>query len=395
MGPVVLLALVFGVSGFGAQAVLAATPRQWSLAGDHLPLGVASRTDTVPGSNNIVDFVFSSPSVWAGTASGVSRADLPNNLWTLSPSAIGWTTYTKEDGLGSNEIPALGVFPSGVWAATSHAEVRADRLVRFGDGIFQFDAGTGHWIDRSPADRQASGPFMVAYDLAEFRGAVLAACFAGGLVMTTDGGTTWKNIYPDGTAKNDFETKQFLDLNNRLFSVVVDPAVPESVAVYAGTAYGINKYIYLNDTLKMTGYRAAALAVDGARLYAATESGLSRTPDRGSSWKSYYPSRAFPTSDRITAVMARGDSIYYGVASADGTAGNGIVYSLDNGHTWHWSQPVEATGPGRQVAAIVLAAGMVFAACEDGGFISSANLGLSWDPVFVDQPAHALLVVQT
>ncbi|MBI3872910.1 MAG: hypothetical protein HY304_07545, partial [candidate division Zixibacteria bacterium] len=46
-------------------------------------------------------------------------------------------------------------------------------------------------------------------------------------------------------------------------------------------------------------------------------------------------------------------------------------------------------------AAIVLAAGMVFAACEDGGFISSANLGLSWDPVFVDQPAHALLVVQT
>ena len=135
---------------------------------------MSSRTDSLPGSNNIVDIVYSVADLWAATAQGPSRLTLPGDRWT---------TYDQTDGLPTIEVPSLAVFPNGVWSATSHTEVREGRLVTWGDGLYRFNGATAEWEKRSPASNQASGPFQLAYDLAYFRRA-LAACFAGGLVVS-------------------------------------------------------------------------------------------------------------------------------------------------------------------------------------------------------------------
>ena len=376
-----LVAVVIVVHALASGPSRAAVPRHWSAGPQEQ--SVAAGSDTVPGSNSIVDLVYASPDLWAGTARGVSRLVLPGRTWT---------TYTTADGLGSNEIPALGVFPDGVWAAASHTKMVSDRLVRYGDGIFRFDESGGQWMDKSPAGDQASGPYMLAYDLARFRGAAVAACFAGGLVMSSDEGQTWKNVFPDATAKSDFENKKFLDLNNRLFSVVVDTAVPESAAIYAGTAYGIIKYVYLNDTLKVEGWAFADLFLDSTRLYAATERGLSRTPDRGSSWRTFYQATDGLPSDRISTVTAHGDTIWAGLLTPDGTGGAGLAYSYNGGRDWASTQPTGTVGPGHRSQAIVLAAGYVWVAAEEGGLIGLRDPSHSLGETH-PRPAYALLPI--
>lgn len=340
-------------------------------------------TDSLPGSNNVVDIIYMPPDVWAATEKGPSRLTLPGDQWT---------TYDESDGLSSLQIPALGIFPNGVWTATSFTEAREGRVVTWGDGIYRFNSATETWERRTPGRNQASGPFQVSYDLAYFRGRILAACFAGGLVMSADDGVTWTNIFADNTARLDFENELYNDLNNRYFAVVVDSTRPESLAVWAGTAYGINKFVFLNDTLKPKGYVFNDIHMDGVRLYAATEDGLSRTPDRGASWRTFRAaSDGFP-SDRVIATAAKGDTIFAGFVAEDGESGLGLAYSFNAGSTWTITQPFQATGPGRRPLAIALTRGRVWVACESEGVIYSDLAAMSWEQA-IGIPSYSLLPV--
>lgn len=329
----------------------------------------AETTDSLPGSNNIVDIVYLAPDIWAATAKGPSRLTLPGDQWI---------TYDETDGLSSIEIPALSVFPNGVWTATSRTEVREGRLVTWGDGLYLFNDANGTWEERTPAGNQASGPFQVCYDLAYYRGRTLAACFAGGLVASSDEGVTWNNIFADNTARSDFQNQVYNDLNNRYFAAVVDSTRPDSLAVWAGTAYGINKFVYLNDTLKPKGYDFSDIHIDGVRLYAATEDGLSRTPDRGGSWRTFNSADDGFPSNRVTSTAAKGDTLWAGFASADGESGAGLAYSFDGGGTWTITQPVQAMGAGKRPLDILLTGGSVWVACEGGGCIASDLDAIEW-----------------
>lgn len=347
-------------------------PRTWNLETEtsNPSAKISATTDTLPGSNNIVDIIDATPDVWAATAKGPSVLTVPGNQWK---------TFNKSDGLPSLEIPALGVFPNGVWTATSHTEVREGRLVTWGDGLYRFNAATEQWDQRTPALNQASGPFQLSYDLAYYRGRTLSACFAGGLVVSGDDGLTWKNIFADNTSRADFNNKTFNDLNNRYFAVVVDSTRPESLAVWAGTAYGINKFVFLADTLKPQGQVIRDLHVDGARLYAATDDGLARTPDRGGSWRTFDSDNDGLPFDRVLSTAAKGDTIWAGFVSENGGSGMGLAYSFNNGGTWTLTQPFQATGVGRRPVAIALTEGRVWVACEDGGVIYSNSAIIEWE----------------
>ncbi|HUU45227.1 MAG TPA: hypothetical protein VM118_05790, partial [Acidobacteriota bacterium] len=207
-------------------------PVGWNLDLPPAPADAPSWNDTVPGSNTIIDLIYREPNLWAATARGVSRLTLPGE---------DWLSYGTEDGLGGAEIPAMGVFRSGIWAATSSLLKLDNSSVARGNGIYLFDEGSGQWLDRSPTYelvsggtvRQASGAAMLCYDMAEFRDGLVAACWAGGLVLSPDAGETWRNVFLDGYARGDFEEQLFNDLGNLYFSVVVDESAPESLAVYA------------------------------------------------------------------------------------------------------------------------------------------------------------------
>jgi hypothetical protein len=377
-----------------ASVRLGPRPKSWILNAAPIPAEADSVTDSVPGSNTIIDFLYAPPDLWAATARGVSRQRLRGG---------GWITYSTDEGLGAYEIPALGIFGSGVWAATSHAESREGNSIPWGDGIFLLDEATGQWIDRSPTFElseasiveQASGPSMLCFDLAEFRGGIVGACFAGGLVLSMDEGQTWRNIFTGDVARGDFTNQYFTDLNNRFFSVVVDSSAPDSMTIYAGTAWGINKYIFLRDTLKVTGFDFRDLAIDGGRLFAATESGMSVTPTQGGSWRTYYESDGLP-SDYVSAVAANGDTIWVGLESADGTEGLGVAWSIDNGATWNVPdpQPVQVVGTGRNVRAITIAEDVVWLACGGGGLLQYSSGSSTWTPYLDGGEVLSLFALQ-
>jgi hypothetical protein len=338
------------------------------------PASVGLAGDTVPASNSIVELISAPPGVWAATGHGVSRYSLADSSWL---------TFTSSNGISNHEIPALQVFGDQIWASTSHLTVIQEQSVQWGDGLFMSADGGQTWVEASPDSDQASGPFMLAFDLASFRGAVLAACFAGGLVMTTDQGQTWKNIFPSSYARYDFVNKLFEDLNNRFFSVIVDTAVAESIAVIAGSAAGINKFVYLDRSLKITGFDFRKVLLDGSSLYAATEQGLSHSPNRGGSWRTFYQTDGLSTN-LIGTMAAHGDTILVGADSVADSVGAGLAISVDSAASWQVTQPPQTVGAGRRAMSIVSAAGAWWVACGNGGLIRSADKGVTWNNVFPD-----------
>jgi hypothetical protein len=370
IGTLILAVLAGCASSVTAAQLGRQVPRHWSFEFDGLAhsLGQSSTSDTVFGSNTISDIIYSPPAIWMATSGGVSM---------LTPPGNDWTTYTDEDGLGNLEIPAIGVFGSGVWAAAAHGEEREGQLVQWGDGLYLFNEATDMWIDRSPHSElpdgsidQASDAFMLCFDLAEFRGAILGACFAGGLVISPDEGMTWWNIYRDAAARSDLENHRFNDLGNRYFSVVVDSSVSDSIAIYAGTAYGINKFTFLDPSLKVTGFDITDLSLSGSRLVVASESGLSVSEDRAGSWVTYYDTDGLP-SNFVSAVDVNGDTIWAGFSNEDGTIGMGLAWSPDNGETWNVpdEQPAAVVGPGRVPRQIAATTGEAWYACSDIGIL--------------------------
>lgn len=335
---------------------------------------VGTISDSVPGSNTIVDFIVDGDNVWAATGNGVSR---------YSRTTGEWTTARSEDGLGANEIPAILVIGSDVWAATSHTGVVERQNVQFGDGLFLSMDGGSNWMKATPDNNQAAGPFQLCFDFATIRGNVYAACFAGGLVVSGDMGSTWENIFASSNDRTDFESRSFLRLTNRYFATAVDTAVAESLAIYTGTAGGIHKYIYLDSTLKLTGDYHNWLTVDGDHLYLGTEHGLSRSTSRGSTWLTAYTDAGLPGND-AGFIYADGDTILAGINGSGADEGAGLALSVDGGATWTGLQPTQAIGAGRRVRSIIPAAGAWWAACGSGGLIRSVDQGQTWENVFPD-----------
>lgn len=337
-------------------------------------------TDTVPGSNTIVDLVRANGgnSVWAATGRGASHFSFGRNNWRL---------YSSSDGLGSDEVPALQVLGDEVWVANSHSQVFQRQSIPTGDGIYKSLNEGQTWVDISPGNGQASSPFMLCYDFAPFRSGVLGACFAGGLILSADGGQSWKNVFASPLDQADFESRTFVRLSNRYFSLAVDPMVPESLAVYAGSAEGIAKFVHLDSALKVTGVDFRAVWNDGSRILAGSEGGISRTLTRGSTWRSFYRKNGLPTNN-VSAIHAVGGAIMIGVDSIPGVVGAGLAFSSDSGATWTGRAPVQALGSQRGVRRIIHAAGAWWAACRGGGLIRSTDNGVSWSSVSPDS-AHA------
>ena len=335
---------------------------------------VGTTTDSVPGSNTIVDFIVDGDNVWAATGRGVSR---------YSRTTGEWTTATTADGLGDNEIPALLVMGNDVWAATSHTGTVDRQNVQFGDGLYLSMDGGENWMQASPDNNQASGPFQLCFDLTTMRGRVFAACFAGGLVVSGDMGSTWENIFASSSDRTDFENRTFQRLTNRYFAAAVDTAIAESLAIYTGTAGGIHKYIYLDSTLKLTGQRHNWLTVAGDHLYLGTDHGLSRSTSRGSSWMTSYTDAGLP-GNNTGYIYADGDTVLAGINGAGADEGAGLALSVDGGATWTALLPTQAMGVGRQFRSLVPAAGAWWAACGTGGLIRSTDQGQTWENIFPD-----------
>jgi hypothetical protein len=360
---------------FGVGSAFAASPKLPSV--HTLTSGVqgsASIVDTVPGSNTIVDLRYVDSEVWAATGRGASR---------YRESSGNWETFTVDDGLGADEIAALHKVPGATqaWVATSHTEVIQTQAVPFSDGIYLSTDDGLTWLKRTPEDEERTGAGRVCYDITSFRGAVVAARFYGGLVITSDLGHTWTNLFASSADQADFEGETFDRESNRYFSAAVDTLSSSSVQLYAGSAAGVKKYTFHDPRPAGSDFQTLEIIDDG--IYAGPEAGLSIRPENEFVWHNVSTLDDLPT-DLIGAVGANGDAVLIGVDSVAGDIGAGLAFSNDAGDTWDTLLPLQTLGSDSRASSIVFAAGAWWVACEGGGLIRSDDDGETWVPAWPD-----------
>lgn len=186
-------------------------------------------------SNSIIEIEYEGENIWIGTGEGLAVS---------SDDGDTWVKYDSSNGLNATSVSAVVAAPGLVWVATSGYEIVDGDLIPIGEGlnkgIISPDAVV--WSSHNP--EQATWYGKIVYDLALLDTAIYAACFYGGLIRSTDGGTTFENIFPDSAAEYDYANEIYADENNRFFSVMIDTLSPDTVFVYGGTAEGINKFVY-------------------------------------------------------------------------------------------------------------------------------------------------------
>jgi len=287
-------------------------------------IAVASVSITLDGgrtgltSNSVIDISHNAMSIWLGTGTGAAIS---------TDSGVNWTTYGQGPGLlPAEETSALTANNRGVWVASSHTEVVSGDNIPKGDGIsFSSDNGTT-WQTFLP--RQVSWFGMLSYDLAVYDSMIFSACFYGGLIRSTDFGQTWTNLFPSqldsiNSDSVDYNRGNFNSLNNRFFSVTVDTsAFPDTFSVWAGSAAGINHFIF--DSWNVFGWHRDSVWFSGA----ASVSGESPTAANNDSLVS--PGIDFTGANACTLSFKQ----YYedlGQASQDSAV---VLLSDDGGATW-------------------------------------------------------------
>jgi hypothetical protein len=198
-------------------------------------------------SNSVIDIAHDSVSVWAGTGGGAA---------VTFDEGDTWITYGGGHGLPGDEVSALAANNRGVWVANSRSETVSGERIPIGQGISLTVDDGQNWQNFDP--RQATWYGMLSYDLAVYDSLAFSACFYGGLIRSTDYGSTWENLFPSqldtiNVDSVDFNNGAFSRLTNRFFSVQVDTsAFPDTFSVWGGSAAGITHFYFLRDMTDQT-----------------------------------------------------------------------------------------------------------------------------------------------
>ncbi|MCD6162816.1 MAG: hypothetical protein J7K40_10435 [candidate division Zixibacteria bacterium] len=190
-------------------------------------------------SNSVIEIAYDSNGVWLGTAGGAS--------YTTDNGAT-WQTFRAGSGLPTDLVSALAANYYNdtryVCAATIHTEEYAGTDNEYGDGISITTDDGANWVTETPPSTNWVG--MLSWDLDIYKDDIYSACWYGGLLRSTDGGQLWENLYLNASDSIDlWIDSTFYNYTNYYFSVKVDTTLaPDTISVFAGTAYGINRFVF-------------------------------------------------------------------------------------------------------------------------------------------------------
>ncbi len=333
-------------------------------------------------SNSITDIiVIDQDTIWLATGSGLSKTEDGGKTWR---------TFSEKQGIGRGGVSALAMKDSVMWAATAFDTLVLEAHEAAGGGLsYSHDYGkTWTHIPQPEPNNDWTIINNVTYDIAIMDSAIWIASFGGGLMKSTDGGKSWFVRPPDDYNFNPDEY-----LNHRVFSLL---AIGDTL--WVGTAEGINvtydlgrtwtQFTHQNQEQSISGNFVVALALqqlpgkqvlwastinaegtdekraiskteniglswqtylegkftynfgfDGEVVYAATDSGLWKSPNGGADWEVFPPivdvgGENIGLKERIYSIE------YYAVAMAPnntlwvGTP-DGLAYTSNNGNEWH------------------------------------------------------------
>ncbi len=303
--------------------------------------------------------------IWVGTARGVSKT---------TDGGENWFFYDRRNGLNQNEISALAVSGTTLWAATAYYKLVEGELFPYGRGFNKTEDFGETWYSFIPQQVDYAG--MIAYDIAIDDTLVWAACWYGGLLRSQDGGETWENVFVDSFAQKDFEEGRFQHLNNRFFAVVVDTLCP------------IEKKLKNSIT---------DITYDGKLIWVATQNGLHSSIDLGKTWFAYDTTSGLNSNG---VFCLAGDTSFFWVGLYDeeetyplpllpSLTGADFNYTTDYGANWTTSHPDQGQASLLEKFAfdIALVDTIVWSACGKGGLIRSFDRGETWENIFVDTAA--------
>jgi len=245
--------------------------------------------ETYPGltSNSVVEIVYDSVGIWLGSVGGASYS---------TDEGQNWQTFREGSGLYSSLVSALAASKYNgttyVCVATLHSEESGGQSNEYGDGFsLTTDSGVT-WDTLMP--HQANWVGMLSYDMDIYHDDIYSACWYGGLIRLMDAGqnredSLWDNLYLNASDSIDlWVDSTFYNYTNYYFSVKVDTTLaPDTISVFAGSAEGINRFIFTNygngskqdtawniahranDDLSLPGNFVVGLAVNGrpGRIY--------------------------------------------------------------------------------------------------------------------------------
>src|SRR5208283_2740268 len=221
----------------------------------------ASPISVTPLSNSVTDIVVSGTTIWLGTGKGLSRS---------TDGGLTWTNYYGQAAFGEEDISAIAIHNTEVWAATAHDTTVDGSSLPVGSGLRYSSDWGGTWTAiPQPEDSQNIDTLLygkntilalgvttdvnnITYDIAATDSAVWIASYAGMARKSTDKGKTWQVVIipPDNldsispTDSLSFDVSPVSgsfglsgNLNHRVFSVYAE----NWSHVWIGTAGGINK----------------------------------------------------------------------------------------------------------------------------------------------------------
>jgi photosystem II stability/assembly factor-like uncharacterized protein len=244
------------------------------------------------------------------------------------------------------------------------------------------------WIERGPANVAGRTRGLIvdpddATHLTWFAGSV-----GGGVWKTTNGGDTWTHLTPS--------------LSN-LATTVLAMAPSNHDVIYLGTGEGFFNLdavdgdgIWKSTDRGLTWFQlASTVAINGSNqnfrsvnriiidpsnanvLVAATNTGIYRSTDGGTSWNT-----AFSGGGRIQHVVANPSNFNTQYA---GTDGGNVLKSTDRGVSW-FLRSTGVSGDRVELAVSPVDTNRIFASVEGSFLFTSNDGGASWAKVIVTQP---------
>ncbi len=192
---------------------------------------------------------------------------------------------------------------------------------------------------------------------------VFAGTDTGGVYISTDFGYSW-------TEKN-------VGLSNKNVSSVI---IKDTVVILGVSGFGAAVFVSKDQgdtwdvpTSPYSGY-LFCMVEQGNDLLAGTWFGVAKSTDNGDKWATL-PTTGLPSNASVTALFAKGDTIFAGVSSSS-VGGEGIFRSINNGTTWENKN----TGiTNKNFTSIQQSGTTLIAATKGGGGVYiSTNNGDSW-----------------
>ena len=260
--------------------------------------------------------------------------------------AEGGITWSTTSGPTGGQINALALAPGALYAGANN-------------GVFISRDEGAHWqsIARGLPETLTVNTLAIVGDASQ----VLAGTREG-IYRTRDGGTTW-------TLANPNLADQFI------LSLLVDPQSPNFI--YAGTTATILKSENNGETWSETGKElpsarvwGLAAAPDGSAIFAATETSVYISRDRGARWQT--SADGLPNGARPQSIVATARGYVLGTTQG--------VYRSRDGKTWSAVGGALANGLARPLITDAKPSDRVYAVIAQNIFKSSDG-GSAWSPL--------------